>query len=240
MRNQRLIIVGVALAVAFAAALVTWRYLDTADARASKDQQLVDAYVVKRDIAKGLPGDQVIDQGYIAKDQVPKRLFPGNAVLDLQSLRGRIASTNLPAGMTVVADAFVDPRTSGNSVAASIAPGMQAISVSIDRVHGVGGFIQPGDRVNLLLTEGGVTRFALQNLKVLLVGSALQLDVTTQSTISGQVSQAPDAGLITFEVPPVDAVKIAHATQAGSLYLSLVRSDYQPVPNPKISTSDLN
>lgn len=235
-----MIIVGVALAVALAAALVTWRYLDTADARASKDQELVDVFLVKKDIAKGLPGDQVIDQGYIAKDQMPKRLFPANAVLDAQSLRGRIASINLKAGATVVEDAFVDPRTSGSSVAGSIAPGMQAISVNIDRVHGVGGFIQPGDRVNLLLTEGGVTRFALQKVKVLLVGPAFELDITTQSTLSGQVAQAPDAGLITFEVPAIDAIKIAHATQAGGIiYLALVREDYQPVTNPKISTSDL-
>lgn len=241
MRNQRVVIVSIAVGIALIAALATWRYLGSADERAQKDVELVAAYVVSKDIPKDFPGERAIDEQHLVKDQVPLKIFPAGAIVDVQTIRGKVSAVALRAGEVLVDTNFIDVRTASGSLAQRIAPGLQAITISIDRIKGVGGFIQPGDRVNIIVTNGEETRFMLQNVRVLLVGAAAEQQVGAVPPPAGQVVSATEAGLITFEVSALDAGKIAHASQkiAGGIYLTLVPQGYQPVPVPVLNNTNI-
>lgn len=247
MRNQRVVIVSVAVVLALIAAFATWRYLGSADERAQKDVELVDAYVVTQDIPKDFPGDRAIDEQHVTKDKVPLKIFPAGGIVDIQTIRGKVSSVALRAGEVLVDTNFIDIRQASSSLSQKISPGLQAITISIDRIKGVGGFIQPGDRVNIIVTatvkgaDAEITWLMLQNVRVLLVGAAVEQQVGATPPPPGQVTTPTEAGLITFEVSTKDAQKIAHAVFkfSGGIYLTLVPQGYQPAPVPSITDVNL-
>src|SRR5262249_49270154 len=116
--------------------------------------------------------------------------------------------------------------------------GKRAISIAINDVVGVAGFVLPGDRVDIMLTrhQGGTgaplsTEIFLQDITILGVDQLAE--------------QAADKPIVartaTVEVTPEDAQKLILAQQAGSLSLAL-RSVEQvgPIQNPKpITEADL-
>ena len=96
--NRRVLILIVAVAVAALTAYATFSYVSAADQRAFDGARLVRVLMVKKDIPKGLPGEKALDEGYIAKDSIPRKFYPARAVVDPQSLRGKVALAPLAAG----------------------------------------------------------------------------------------------------------------------------------------------
>jgi pilus assembly protein CpaB len=97
-----------------------------------------------------------------------------------------------------------------------IPQGMRAVSVRVNDVVSVAGFVQPGTRVDVLATggEGGngrQTTTVLENVLVLAVGKSLDRNV----------SDAQTAPVITLAVSPDDAQKLALVSQEGRIQLSL-------------------
>jgi pilus assembly protein CpaB len=112
----------------------------------------------------------------------------------------------------------IEMKTGG--VAAVISPKKRAIAVKVDKVIGVSGFIHPGNRVDVLMTLGtgrafnAVTKTILENIRVLAVGSE-----TKERKASEEKSSPTD--VITLEVTPEEAEKLALATTEGRLQLAL-------------------
>jgi pilus assembly protein CpaB len=103
-------------------------------------------------------------------------------------------------------------------------PGKRAVTVRVDDVRGVAGFIQPGDRVDVVLirteaesrsNEGGYSDVILQSAKVLAIDQ-----VTVERTEQPTIAKA-----VTLEVSPEDAQKILLATNIGRLSLILRQPD---------------
>ncbi len=111
-----------------------------------------------------------------------------------------------------------------------LAPGMRAVTIRVDEIAGVGGFVTPGDRVDVVLTrdagsiqevkgnaEGAsgstiATEIVVQSVKVLSVGQAVDERQTQPQVVSS----------VTLEVTPEDANKITLARNIGTLSLSLI------------------
>ncbi len=112
----------------------------------------------------------------------------------------------------------VEMKTGG--VAAVISPKKRAIAVKVDKVIGVSGFIHPGNRVDVLMTLATgrtfdpVTKTILENILVLAVGSE-----TKERKGSEEKSSPTD--VITLEVTPEEAEKLALAATEGRLQLAL-------------------
>lgn len=110
-------------------------------------------------------------------------------------------------------------------------PGMRAVSIRVDDITGVAGFVTPGDRVDVLLTRQKnvvqqpsndpataatslselSSEVILQNVKIL----------TTDQSADESATQASVARAVTVEVSSDDAQKVALAQQTGTLYLLL-------------------
>ena len=176
-----------------------------------------------------------IPQGALLRDSdVDWRPIPvvdGTAVFiegrdKLTSLRGALAMRPISAGTPLVTSAIIKPGTPG-FLAAALTPGLRAISIGVDAVSGVSGFVAPNDRVDIILTQeisttakevGGPTlkqrRFSetiLRGVRVLAIEQSL--DPETGQPVAGRTA--------TIEVSAKDVEVVALAATMGRLSLSL-------------------
>ena len=134
--------------------------------------------------------------------------------LDIQVTQGKLApvveAPQVPMKTVVVAVLPPGPGE-GSTLSAVVDDGMRAMSVRINDVLGVAGFVLPGDRVDIMLTRGNFTDILLQNVKILAIG---------QST--DERAEKPSlAKTATVEVNTVDAQKLTLAQTVGTLSLAL-------------------
>jgi pilus assembly protein CpaB len=143
---------------------------------------------------------------------------------DPQSLIGTVVRSEITAGQPVTQGSLVRPGERG-FLAAALGPGMRAVTVAVSATSGVAGFVFPGDRVDLVLTqevEGGgegaplrVSETVIRNIRVLAVDQRLN----ARDEAGNQVAQT--VSTVTFEATPKIAEKIAVAQTIGQLSLSL-------------------
>ena len=257
MGNRRMLILVVAVALAGLTAFLTFSYADSADERAFKDAELVSVLLVKKDIPKGFPGDRALDEGYVGRESIPRKFFPAKAITNAQSLRGQVALAPLSPGVPVVDGSFVEPRLAQESFAQRLQKGMQAVTLAVSDVQGVARLVVPGDHVNLMVTLDGEgapagpaaagggkqTQFVLQNIEVLAVGNTTTIQpgeeaIQAQNLQAGQVKTV-DSGLMTFAVPALDAERVVHANEIGTIHLTLVPPDYAPAPVAPVNRGNL-
>ena len=110
MGNRRVLILVIAVALAGLTAFLTFNYANAADERAFDGAELVQAFLVKKDIPKGFPGERAVEEGYVGKESIPRKFLPPSGVTDPQSLQGRVALAPLAAGVPLVAGSFVEER----------------------------------------------------------------------------------------------------------------------------------
>ncbi len=120
------------------------------------------------------------------------------------------------------------------TIAQSLSPGFRAMAIKVDAVSAVGGFVTPGDFVDVLLTRGDaeslMTDTILRNIRVVGVDQS-----------DDELSDKPDvAATVTVEVSAEDGQIIALAQQAGTLSLALRTPDTtDAAPIERLRISDL-
>lgn len=142
---------------------------------------------------------------------------------DISTLLGTVVRHPVTAGEPVTQGSLVSPGDRG-FLAAALAPGMRAITVPVDARTGVAGFVFPGDRVDMVLTQevggdGGALKTSetiLRNLRVLATDQS-----TTQETNEVGDTVVREFRTVTIEVTPKIAEKVAVAQTIGQLSLSL-------------------
>jgi pilus assembly protein CpaB len=128
-----------------------------------------------------------------------------------QDLMGTVVRTEISAGQPLTQGAIVRPGDRG-FLAAALGPGMRAITVGVSATSGVAGFVFPGDRVDLVLTqevpgEGGgaslkVSETVIRNIRVL----ATDQRINSRDEEGNQV--ASPIATVTLEATPRIAEKI--------------------------------
>jgi pilus assembly protein CpaB len=194
---------------------------------------LVSVYVYKSLQSKsGAPSDPGIDVIVAADDlQVGARVEEHDIkiiripVADLPSGAPRRRSDVLGHGVIIpiTKGEFILPtklagENAGSGLPSLIPPGMRAVSVKVNEVVSVAGFVTAGTRVDVLLTgtpNGGSepqTTTVLQNVAVLAAGSKLERN---------QNGEPVNTPVITLLVSPDDAQKLALASSEGKIQLAL-------------------
>ncbi|MFM6854898.1 MAG: Flp pilus assembly protein CpaB [Sphingopyxis sp.] len=144
---------------------------------------------------------------------------------DMSALVGSVVRIATTAGAPVTKGALVNKNDRG-FLAAALGAGMRAVTVPLSADQGVGGFVFPGDRVDLLLTLNleneqdskiklASTSTVVQNLRVLAV------DQRTAPTDENGTSTPTVFATVTVETTPVIAERIAVARSVGTLSLAL-------------------
>lgn len=239
MGTRRTLIIIIAVALAALAAFANYAYLSSAQDRAYDNAERVKVFVVKKDVERGVTGDTALSQESVRSSQIPKEFRPNTAVVDINSIRGKVAIAKLAPGQVVVDSMFVDPAVAQVTAAQRIPAGRVTVTVSVDSVSGVGGNLLPNDKVNLLVLDGDTTaeRVLYQNVEILFIGT----QAAPQPGETQAASPVPvTSGLITFSVPADAASRIIFAAQQkGGIYLSLVPPDNKPVPIPPVNQANL-
>jgi pilus assembly protein CpaB len=110
------------------------------------------------------------------------------------------------------------PIEAGAGLAPTIATGMRAISVKVNEVIGVAGFVVPGTRVDVVVTigrqEDSISRVIVSNVQVLTAGTKYDQD-------QAKDGKPVPSSVVTLLVTPPDAERIALAATEGSIMLAL-------------------
>jgi pilus assembly protein CpaB len=115
-------------------------------------------------------------------------------------------------------DTKVAPVGAGAGLPPTIPPGMRAISLRVNDVVGVAGFVTPGNRVDVFVTlkrnDTSLTRIVLSNVQVLTAGTAFEQD-------KSKTGQAMPTTVVTLLLSPEDAEKVVLAATEGQIMLAL-------------------
>jgi pilus assembly protein CpaB len=175
--------------------------------------------VAARDLKAGekLTPDAVHEAQFPA-DLLPKGAFPSRETL-FSSGTERILSASVAQNEPILAQRLID---ASGSMVGRMTPGMQGITIRVNETSSVGGFVQPEDHVDVLLTQTEkaeanashrpYTKTLLKNARVL---------ATDQQTQRRQDSQPPKT--VTLEVSEDDAKRLTLAGTIGQLSLALNR-----------------
>ena len=144
----------------------------------------------------------------------PVDLLPEGVLGDREAALGQMAAQKLLAGEPLLAERLVD-ELPGSALSALIAPNKRAITVRVNDVAGVAGFLLPGNRVDVLGTRKANgranTRTVLQNVKVLAVDQRASRDADEPVVVRA----------VTLEAGVDESITLVKATEEGTVQLAL-------------------
>jgi pilus assembly protein CpaB len=146
--------------------------------------------------------------------------LPGGSFSDTSLLDGRVVLFPIGAREPILESRLAPITVKTGGIAAVVKPKMRAVAVKVDKVIGVAGFIYPNNRVDVLVTitpkqqqQDPITKIVLENILVLAAGPEMQK--------TGKDEKAAPVDVITLEVTPEEAEKLALAATEGKLQLAL-------------------
>lgn len=152
----------------------------------------------------------------------PKKAVQPNFITDDNAARREEIASTVARSLIVSGEPIVDAKVvaAGNSglMAAILSPGMRAVTLRVSPETSSGGFILPGDRVDIFNTVNGRTTAMFEEVRVLAV-----------NTVYSENTETPhiDGVNITLELSPADAETFTTARAKGSLNVVL-RSIFKP------------
>jgi pilus assembly protein CpaB len=173
----------------------------------------VDVLVAAKDLAVG----SKITNEDLKFAHIPQGSVPANAMRQKTDALERGVVLPISAGEFILPSKLAADKA-GAGLPALIPPGMRAMSVRVNEVVSVAGFVLPGTRVDVLLTGKPVggnddqTTTVLENVAVLATGQKLERNS------AGDPENTP---VITLLVSPDDAQKLTLASTQGKIQLSL-------------------
>jgi pilus assembly protein CpaB len=216
--NRNRLMVGLAFAVLLAFILAAYVYhaFKRAEVNAAGPVMHMTNIVVA---AEPLKIGTRIDGSKVKTIQWPSSSKPEGMFSDVTEVANRAVINNIAENEPILADNLASSE-SGAGLSATIPEGMRAVSVSVNDVVGVAGFVTPGTMVDVLVTgntvgaNGGssVTRTILENIRVLAAGQKMEQDR------EGKPENVP---VITLLVTPEDAGKLTMASTEGKIQLAL-------------------
>lgn len=212
MNRTRLLMIGfVALALG---AIVSYAVYRTLQSRSGGDVPPgVDVVVAANDIAVGAK----VEDRDVRTVRFPAADLPPNSFHLKSSVVGRGAVLPIAKGEFFLPNKLAG-ENAGSGMPSLIPPGMRAVSVRVNEVIGVAGFVVPGTRVDVLLTGNPTnaaderTTTVLENVAVIATGQKLEKNT------AGEPQLTP---VITLLVSPDDAQKLTLASTQGKIQLAL-------------------
>ena len=229
MDKKKLMLLLGALVIAIGTALAARSLFSGASTPSAQAVQAVPQGPKALVALRALPVGTIITADSIAFQPWPKEMVQDAYFLegeaDINKLLGTVVRFPVTAGQPVTQGALVAPGDRG-FLAAALGAGMRAVTITVSQKTGVAGFIFPGDRVDLVLTQtvrgAGDTGEPLKTAETILRNlRVLATDQATETESENGKTVVRTARTITLEVTPRIGEKIAVADTLGTLNLSL-------------------
>ena len=223
--KRRLIAAVAALLLAGIGAVVLTSYVRGADARAMAGMQTGKVLVVTAMVPKGTSAEAL--DSLVTMKTFPVKAVASGSVTSLTSIVGQVSTVDLQPGEQLLGSRFVDPATLEDPNVIKVPPGMQQLSVAMDRPKMLGGLLVPGSTVGVFVSLPAAdevpaqTHLVLDKVLVTKVGDAV---LPTGDAPAG-AEAATETVLVTFAVMAPDAEKIVFGSEHGRLWLSLQPAD---------------
>jgi len=168
--------------------------------------------------------------------ELPPEALPEGHFTSMDSIKDRVLLVDVKRNELIIESKLAPLGTTSGGVAAVTDPSKRAMSVKVDDVIGVAGFIKPADRVDVMVTiepennkQGHtIAKMILENVRVLAAG--------TQMERKGKDEEPTQVQVITVEVDVEEAEKLALASTQGRLRLAL----RNPLNSERILTKGAN
>jgi pilus assembly protein CpaB len=189
--------------------------------------------VVVVSAALDIPYGTKVDGRHLRLVEMPRGTEPANVFHTTDEVEGRVARVAIEQGEVLLASRFVE-HEEGSTLAALVTENMRAITVRVNEVVGVAGFLLPGNRVDVISIRGGrgntraSSETVLNNIKVLAV------DQTTATEQNDPII----VRAVTLELSPPQALVLVKAKAEGQIQLTLRNpldsqiAQIEPEPKP--------
>jgi len=212
MNRTRLLLIGfVALALGAFVAFVVYKNLLSKSG--ANNEPGIDVVLAANDLQVGAK----LEDRDIRVARVPLSVAPPGVFRSGSPIIGRGVVLPVSKGEFILPSKLA-PEKSGSGLPSLIPPGMRAVSVRVNEVVAVAGFVVPGTRVDVLLTGNPAganepqTTTVLENVAVIAAGQRLERNA------AGDPQTTP---VITLLVSPDDAQKLTLASSQGHIQLAL-------------------
>lgn len=178
-----------------------------------------------------IPFGTKIEDTHIKRISLPRTAIPAGAIQEEEIAIGKIAKQSIFVGETLIEDKLTE-HDGGSTLAAIIAPNMRAITLRVNDVIGVAGFLLPGNHVDILAAKrsgnSAQTETVLQNIKVLAV----------DQTAATEKNEPVIVRAVTLEMTPGQSETLFAAQQQGPIQLTLRNpkdnATIEPEPEPVV------
>ncbi len=172
-----------------------------------------------------IPRHALISSDMVGLSQVAETEKPSGALSNLGDAITHLTVEPVVAGQPILASQI--ERRVGASLAYQVPPKMRAVTVAIDPVSGVAGFLKAGDRVDILATfdveAEAITKTVLQDVQLLAIDERTAIDgVPSEGEEEGEAKPKAQASTTaTVAVTPTQAQRLVLAASKGKILLTL-------------------
>lgn len=185
---------------------VTARLMPQAQAAANTEQAVVAAIEI--------PYGAKVEKKHMRILSLPTGSAPDGSGTQPEEFEGRVATRTIVRGEILLKDRFAE-HLAGSTLSAIVSPTMRAVTVRVDDVVGVAGFLLPGNRVDVVASrrvdKRAVADIILNDLKVLAVDQTTSTDKNEPIIVRA----------VTLEMMPEQAIDLVKARQEGKIQLTL-------------------
>src|SRR5262245_33402318 len=166
--------------------------------------------------AMDIPYGTKVEGRHLSVISMPIGSAPKNAFREVPQVEGKVATIDVARGEILLQERFAD-HEGGSTLAALVAQNMRAVTVRVDDVVGVAGFLLPGNRVDVVsarldqATRIATTRTILTNLKVLAVDQTSSTDKNDPVIVRA----------VTLEMNQPQSEILMKAKEEGTIQLTL-------------------
>ena len=190
---------------------------------------MVSVWVVKKAIAKGTSATDI--RGSLEQKMIPKNLEAAGLISGVAQLKGLVANAALVPGEQVLASRFDTPTVARHG---DVPKGLLQVTVKLDAERALGGRLQVGDKVAVLLSfpvdKPTPAETHLEFHKVLVTSVQISGDASTAPDTSpsgskdakkGAIESAPTQSvLVTLALPAPSVERVVYAAEFGTVWLS--------------------
>jgi len=209
-RTRMLILAGVALALS---AVVTFMTYQALRRRLAPPEEMTNIVVVNKRVALGA----LLTESDVRLAPWPRTVALEGSFHNPADVVGRGVILPMEANEPVLASKLA-AKEAGAGLTAAIPEGMRAVSVKVNDVVGVAGFVVPGTRVDVIVSgspDGGrveMSKIILENIQVLAAGHNVDRDAE---------GKPQNVQVVTLLVTPEESQKLALASVEGRIQLAL-------------------
>jgi pilus assembly protein CpaB len=229
MNYKKVLPLAAALILGLVSACMVVKLMHAKPPQAASGPALSRVVTAGRDVTAG----ELLDQDALSVGQIVTSSAPGTTFSDPAELVGRVVIVPLVRGQAIV-ESLLAPKGSAAGLQAIIPQGMRAVTIDVNEVSGVAGYVTPGCRVDLLQsvrddsTSQVIGRCLVQNVEVTAVGTR------------GATADSQPAHSVTLLVTPRQAQLIELASTNGHARLVLRGStDHKTDQLSPVTMSDI-